>query len=451
MQSSLKFGLFIVGLVGLVFFTVYQFVPPPPPSKIKIATGREEGAYYNFALQYKEQLAKQFQIELELVPTAGSVAAITALSKNEVDFAFVQGGVAKNITSIDKDNLVSIASLFYEPLWVFHQNSVPTRYLSDLRGKRIAVGELGSGTRPLAIHRLKDNGVTAENSTFLDIPSSEAVESLKIGLIDAVFFVTSPKSEWVRELVTSPNIDLMHFERYKAYIKRYHHINYVEIDKGSINLEKNLPNKDVTLLSVTGGLLTHKDMDSGLIRILLHILQTIHEKGGLLEPSKVFPTADYLELPLHHSAKQFLAHGTSWLEKYFPLSVAMQLERLGIMLIPLLTLLLPLLKGALPIYRWSIRVKIYRWYKNLREIDQEIQNLERSKHDAIDEKSKQEWLDTTDKQIEQLLKIRHELVFEKQASVPLPYMSEFYTLRVHINLILQHLKELRQRFVDTNS
>jgi TRAP transporter TAXI family solute receptor len=218
LNSSVKFSLFVIVLVGLVFFTAYQFVPPPPPSKIKIATGREGGGYYNFALQYKEELAKQFDIELELVPTAGSVDAITALAKGEVDFAFVQGGVAKNIATIDKTELVSVASLFYEPLWVFHQNSVSTRYLSDLRGKRIAVGELGSGTRPLAIHRLKDNGVTSENSTFLDIPSPEAVRLLKTGSIDAAFFVTSPKSGWIKELMASPNIDLMNFERYKAYI-----------------------------------------------------------------------------------------------------------------------------------------------------------------------------------------------------------------------------------------
>ncbi|WP_353570329.1 TAXI family TRAP transporter solute-binding subunit [Candidatus Albibeggiatoa sp. nov. BB20] len=433
LNSSLKFSLLVVGLMGLVFFIAYQFVPPPPPNKIKIATGREGGAYYNFALQYKEELKNRFKIELEIMPTAGSVAAITALSEGKVDFAFVQGGVAKKIETIDKTKLVSVASLFYEPLWVFHQNSVSIQYLSDLRGKRIAVGELGSGTRPLAVNRLKDNGVTAENSLFFDIPSTDAVKKLQTGLIDAAFFVTSPKSEGIAELMTSSNIDLMHFERYAAYTKRYHHINYVEINQGSINLAKNLPKQDTILLSVTASLLTHKDIHDGLIRILLHILKPIHEKGGLLEPSKTFPTADYLELPLHHSAKHFLANGPSWLENFFPFGVSVQLERLSIMLIPLLTLLFPLLKGAFPIYRWSIRSKIYRWYEMLRNIDKDIEHLE---------------LEIVNKEIKRLSELRMELA--NQVSVPLSYMSEFYTLRVHINLVLQQLKEQRQRLEELN-
>ncbi|MCV6638469.1 TAXI family TRAP transporter solute-binding subunit [Candidatus Albibeggiatoa sp. nov. NOAA] len=431
-NSPLRFSLLIIGLAGLIFYLAYQFVPPPPPSEIKIATGREGGAYYNFALQYKQQLAEKFNVKLEIVPTAGSVEAITALANNEVDFAFVQGGVAKNIKTIDKEGLVSVASLFYEPLWVFHQSNVSARYLSDFKGKRIAVGELGSGTRPLAVHRLKNNGVTAENSTFLNIPSAEAVEKLKAGEVDVAFFVTAPTSKWIAELMAFPNIDLMHFERYKAYTRRFHHLNHVEINQGSIDLEKNLPEKDTTLISVAASLLAHKDMHSGLIRVFLHVLKPIHEKGGLLEPSKTFPTDEYLELPLHNSAKHFLAHGPSWLENFFPLGVAVQLERLSIMIIPLLTLLLPLLKGAFPIYRWSIRFKIYRWYQTLRDIDQEIQDIEALKIDVIESK------------IAQLTSLRCELATQKQASIPLSYMSEFYTLRVHINLILQQLKEQQQ-------
>jgi len=432
--NSYKFVLLIMALIGLLFYTVYQFVPPPPPDQIKIATGREGGAYYNAALQYQKTLKDNFNIELEIVPTAGSVAAIQALADNQVDFAFVQGGVAKNIQGIDKSDLVAVASLFYEPLWVFHQTSVPVQYLSDLRGKRIAVGEEGSGTRPLAVHRLKDNGVTAGNSTFYNISSADAVKLLKTGEVDAAFFVSSANADWMAELMSAPNIELMHFSRYEAYAKRYHHLNHVTIYQGSLNLADNLPQKDTTLLSVTASLLTHKEEHSGLIRILLHVLKPIHENGGLLDPPKMFPSSQYLELPLHHSAKYFLEHGSSWVEGLFPVAVAVQLERLSIMLIPLLTLLLPLMKGAFPLYRWSIRFKIYRWYETLRKIDQDIDTLN---------------LDVIDDEIERLSNLRRELV--EQVSVPLSYMNEFYTLRVHINLVLQHLREQRQRLLDKKS
>lgn len=431
MKFNLYIGLLLVAVVSVVFFIAYQFVPPPPPKNIKIATGREGGAYHNFALQYQQKLKEKFDIELEIVPTAGSVDAMIALSKGEVDFAFVQGGVAKNMSDIGDSEIVSVASLFYEPLWVFHQTSVPTRYLSDLRGKRIAIGEVGSGTRPLAYHRLKDNNVTEENSTFFEIPSAEAIKRLKNGELDAAFFVSSPNTDWIKELIAAPNLELMHFKRYAAYTKRYHHMNHIEITEGGIHLAKNLPRKDTILLSVTAALLTHKTTHDGLIRLLLHILQPIHEKGDLIEPANLFPTNQFLELPLHHTAAHYLKYGPSWLEKFLPFGIAVQLERLSILLIPLLTLLIPLFKGAFPIYRWSIRFKIYRWYEDLRKIDREMDTFE---------------LSVIDDEIKRLSNLRLDLA--KQVSVPLSYMSEFYTLRVHVNLVLQQLKERQQKILN---
>jgi uncharacterized protein len=425
-----KIWLILVAVVIAGFYVAYQFVPPPMPKTVKIATGREGGAYHGFALQYQQQLAARFKIKLEILPTAGSAAALEAVAKKEVDFAFVQGGVARNNNEIDSSNLLAVANLFYEPLWVFHRQEIQPKYLSDLRGLRVAIGEIGSGTRVLAQELLSSNGITTDNTNLLALSSAEAVTKLETAEIDAAFFVSAPQASWIAKLIAKPDIKLMHFERYAAYTKLYRYINHSILAQGSIDLAQNLPQQNTSLLAVTAGLVTHDDVHSALVRMLLHILRDVHSGGGLLEEPQAFPTMRYAELPTHSAVKNFLERGPSWLENLFPFGIAMQLERLSIMLIPLLTLLLPLLRSAPPIYRWSIRVKIYRWYALLREIDSDLETFE---------------LAVIDREIARLSKLHHELV--QQVSVPLSYMAEFYTLRLHINLILQHLHEQRERIL----
>lgn len=410
----------ILIVVFIGFYIAYQFTPPPPPKDLRIATGREGGGYHGFALLYQKRLQEQ-GINVEIVPTAGSLAALEKLRQQEVDLAFVQGGVAEEVNT---EGLQSIGSLFYEPLWVFYQHQLSLKYLFDLKGKKIAVGEIGSGTRPLALKLLSDNDISQDNTTFLNISSREAISKLRSGEVDAAFFVMSPKSKTISTLIDMPNIRLMNFNRYSAYNSHYPFSTHVKISEGMLNLGMNVPKTDTYLLSVTASLVTRSDIHPALIRLVLKEISPIHEKGGLLEKPETFPSRLYVELPIHPEAERYLKHGPSWLEHIFPFWVASMLERLKILLIPLLTLLIPLIKGAVPLYRWTIRFKIYRWYETLREVDKGVYSLE---------------LEVIEKEIQRLKDLQQELV--EQVKVPLSYMSEFYTLRVHINLILTRLKE----------
>jgi hypothetical protein len=92
------------------------------------------------------------------------------------------------------------------------------------------------------------------------------------------------------------------------------------------------------------------------------------------------------------------------------------------MLIPLLTLLLPLFKVMPPTYRWQVRKKIYRWYRELRELD--VTAPER--------------LSAADRGIllQRLDRIETDV---REVSVPLSYTDELYDLRLHIGLVRSKL------------
>ncbi|MGV6809193.1 MAG: TAXI family TRAP transporter solute-binding subunit [bacterium] len=418
----------ILILLVVGFAIAWQFVPPAPEKSLRIATGSTSGAYYRYAEMYKAQLAKS-GVELIIEPTAGSVDALAKLRQGQVDLAFVQGGVAQNS---DKSAFYSIASLFYEPFWVFYQQDLSdVRFLADLKGKRLAIGDIGSGTRALSLQLLQENGINDTNTTFVPLNNEAAKTQLSTGQIDAAFFVMSPNARLIDELTANPTIRMMDFTQHaQAYTSHYHFLDSLNLGEGMINLRLNIPVQPMSLLSTTATLVTQQDIHPRNLRLLLDVLQQTHSRSGIFERPQQFPSEHYVDIPIHHDAEQYLRKGPSWVESILPFWLASKVDRLKIMLIPLLTLLLPLLKGAMPIYRWRIRSKIYRWYGELKQVDGQL--------DSFD-------LETIDEQIANLKRLHNELA--KEVSLPLSYMSEFYALRLHTDHILNRLKEHRASLV----
>jgi len=193
----------------LAFIIAYQFVEPAPPRHITIATGSPDAAYYTFGKAYSEILQK-YGYTLEVLNTAGAVENLQLLDKDDggVDVAFLQGGIHLPTQS---DELISLGSLYYDPLWVFHAAGLGINQLSELRGKRIDVGAEGSGTKVLAMQLLALNGVSVKNTKIFSQGWEKAAQMLIQGEIDAAFFVTAYQSPVIRQLLYSKNIQLMNF------------------------------------------------------------------------------------------------------------------------------------------------------------------------------------------------------------------------------------------------
>jgi TRAP-type uncharacterized transport system substrate-binding protein len=150
----------------LAFLVVFNFVDPLPPQRISIGCGPPEGANFKYAQAYREILAKE-GITLDLTNTAGSVENLKLLgaASGSVDVAFVQGSMK---SLVPKTDLVSLGSLFFEPLWIFHRNDLALRRIPDLKGLRLAVGEEGGGTKISTMLLLELNGVIHKTLKFLN-------------------------------------------------------------------------------------------------------------------------------------------------------------------------------------------------------------------------------------------------------------------------------------------
>jgi uncharacterized protein len=409
----------ILLLVIALFYLTSKFIQPSPKKEITIATGQENADYYKTALIYKELLEKQ-KVKVNIVTSKGSLENIKLLNEKKVDLAFVQNGIT---TSENEKNLKSIASVYYEPLWVFYKNeNYIIDYIIQLISKKISIGSEGSGTNDLASKILTDNGINNNNSELLNLSNEESKNKLLKGEIDAMFIVGSADSKIIKELLETPNINLFSFKRVKAYSKKYTFLEPIILYEGTMDLYKNLPDGDVNLLTSTATLVVRNDFSEELTRLILKEIKNVHNKKGLFEVDNQFPNITNLTIKASDEAIKYNTYGDTWLEKIFPYWIASNIDRLKILLIPLLTLLIPLSKGFFPLYRWSIRSKIYKWYDQIQEIDLKV------------ESASHEELQTN---LQKITKLKKEI--KKETKVPLSYMGEYYDLIMHLELIISKI------------
>lgn len=419
MGDFLKIYLPIVLVVVAGFVFTWQFVDPAPPKAITIATGMAEGTYAEFGAKYRKALAES-GIDLTVRHTAGAGENIALLNdpKGGVEVAFIQGGIGDPFGA---PRLRSVASVFFEPLWVFVRGTgaMPDR-LSALRGKRIGVGVAGSGTRVLAKTLLVANDVDDENSTFVSVGGNDAAQALDDGRLDAAFFVSGTLSQRLLALLQKPEIRLMGLAHADAYQRRYKYLSGIALPEGVLDLGANLPAAPVSTVAPTAALVVREDLHPALVDLLLGAASRIHAEGNLTTPAGLFPSPRYVDFPLSSDAERYFKSGPTFLRRVLPFEAAIMVERLMIMLVPLVTLLIPMFKLAPPAYRWGIRRKIYRWYRELREIEGQW----RGQADAADPGGLIRRLDEIQTQVGQL-------------HIPLSYAEQLYHLRLHIAFVRQ--------------
>lgn len=419
-------------LVGAVFFYIaWQFVEPAPPNHFTLATGGVGGAYEQTGQRYADSFAAS-DFELELLNTAGSVENWQRLLEGEVDAALVQSGTLPELDDIPLEAVVSIA---HEPLFVFYRperiNLSDTEFLSrldQLNGLRIAIGGEGSGTRQLALMLLEAAGLVDlyhAKQQLIELGGQAAADALQAGDLDAAAFVMAPDAPMMAELLADPELQVMNFSRASALERRFPFLTQVTLYQGVVDLQANLPVRDIQLIAPATYIAIRQGVHQSIVQLLIEAAKADQKRINLVADINTFPSLLYTDLPVSSDAQYFFERGPNILHRHFPFWIASLIDRMAILIIPLLAILIPLMRMAPPAFRWRIRRRIYRWYKRLRVIDDDLSNPDLP-------------LELLQSDLEQVRQFEMEVA---DTIVPLSYMEEFYNLRLHVAYIRSRLEE----------
>jgi hypothetical protein len=395
---------------------VIYFISSAPPTHITISAGAEESFPYQHALKYA-QILKKSGITLKVLPSKGSSENLQRLSdpSSHVDIGFVQGGVSDG----KAENLVSLGSMSYQPLMIFYRGK-SMDLLSQLKGKKVVIGPIGSGVRSVALTVLSANGIKEnENTELLNMSAEEASKELLNHRIDAVFVMAeSTPTPILRELLRSKDVHLFSFKQASAYVRKIHYLNVLEFPQGSIDLGLNLPSEDVLLVGPMIELIAVKNLHPALSDLILEAATEVHSRPGRFQKRGEFPNSLEHTFKVSDDAIRYYKSGKHFFYRYLPFWLASILSRFLFASIPTLVILIPAIRSLPAFFRWRVQLRIRRYYRELLDLEQ--------RYLLETDSAKQEQLRREFDQIEEKV---------NRSKIRAAFANQFYGLRGHINYV----------------
>lgn len=412
-------GLIVLALVGYV---AQRFVRPAPPSTIVMTAGSAGGAYDAFAQRYRAILAKS-GITLELRPSSGAVENYDRLRAPPGDdgVAYDVGFIQSGIGSADEaPDLEAIAGVSYEPVWLFSQKLDTLARLSDLKGKRIGIGMPGTGLRRLALQMLHAAGVDEKNATLVEAAGRPAADALAKGDLDVAFLIGAPESPFIQELFKGP-LRIVSLAQSEAIGRYFPTLTPLVLPQGAVDLAEARPPHDVKIVAATSILVARADLHPALVYLLLEAAAEVHGGPGLFQHRGEFPTAKVQDFPVSEQAQRWFVSGRPLLQRYLPFWVANLIERLLVIVVPIVAVTIPLVRIVPALYSWRVRKKVFRWYGEVKEIEAGATGGgDAARAGAVRR------LDAIEAAVNRL-------------RIPLAFYHEVHLLRAHIEMVRRHL------------
>jgi TRAP-type uncharacterized transport system substrate-binding protein len=423
-------------ITAAVIWIAYWYVRPAPPDTITITTGPPGSSFRLTADKYAKILARN-GVKLRIVESEGSLDNLRKLADPniDIDIGFVQSGVA---TGIDTSGLVSLGSMFHQPLALFYRSKEPVNLISSFTGKRLAIAPVGSGTHLLALTLLKANNIEPGGKTeLLDLGGIEAAKALVDGKIDAAFLMgDSATPPIMKQLLWTPGIRLFDFTQADAYTRKFPFLVRLDLPMGVFDFAQNMPRQDIHLLGPTVELIARKRLHPALSDLLIEAAREVHGKATLLQHAGEFPAPLEHEFTLSPDARRYYNSGKRFFYRWLPFWLASLVDRTLVVFVPVVVLLIPGIKLVPMIYSWRIRSRIYRWYGALITIERAI-----LAHPSPTERA-------------ELLRRLDDIEAEvNKMKMPLAYAEQFYVLRDHIKFVSDRYRESigRSRQADSAS
>jgi hypothetical protein len=413
----------VLVLVGLAVWAAVALVRPAPPDTIRMLGGADGSTYRTAADKYKT-IIERYGVKVQIISSRGSLENLQRLAdpKFPADVAFVQSGLTDGV---DISGLASLGSVLAQPLMVYYRGPELVERLSQLKGKRLAVGPEGTGTRALAVALLKGNGIEGPPTVFLDLGGEEAARALTAGEVDAAFLMgDSTTPQVMRALLDTPGVQMMNFRQAAGYVRRFRFLTRLTLPEGAIDLGKNQPPATYELVGPTVELVARKGLHPALSDLLISAARQVHGGPGLFRDADTYPSPQERDFPLSDDAQRYYKAGGQFLYRHLPFWLASLVDRALVLIVPLLVLIVPFSRVAPALYRWRVRSRIYRWYGALMAIERDITPGGSPEARQV----LQRRLDEIEAAVDDI-------------RTPLSFADQLYVLRQHVTMVRQRIDQ----------
>lgn len=323
--------------------TALLVVNPLPPAQVFLGTGQKGSSYRQLGKQFSDYFAK-YDIALHTIDSRGlseDLSRVIAV-ESPVSAGFYVAGTA------DPDmmkELVSLGSIQFSPLWLFYRGKEMqgTEGLMRILRKQVAVGDRRGSTHVIVKKIVALHGLDVNSSArLLEMPHFEAAQKIRRGEIDAMFVLDSIDSPLIQPLLKDPDIHFFDFQQADAYTKKLPFLHKLIIPNGSLDLNRNIPPRDIHLLGSTITLLVENDTHPVIQWVFLKAARHISgvRQQFFSEPG-FFPAYLDRDIPLSKVAKQYYQTGLPPLTSYVPLWLADFIDRIWFYLLAGITIFVP--------------------------------------------------------------------------------------------------------------
>lgn len=393
----------------------------PPPRRVVIAAGPAGSPAYQFAERYRAIMARQGVI-LEVLATTGPLDNLARLRGpgGRADIGLLSGGTT---STEESPGLVSLGTVYYTPIWVFHRGRLPPPGGAWPRDFRVVLGAEGASTGDVARRHLAAVGYPKDGPAPLTLEPSAAADSLVRGRVDMVVMVEPWEAPQVHTLLAAEGVEIAVMPRVDAHVALYPYLTKLALPQGVADLVHNRPPTDVALMAPKVSLVVKDGLNSAVQYLLLEAATEVHGRAGIFQRAGQFPAAERDDLVLSRAAESFYKSGTPFLQRHLPFWIAVMLTQLGLVLLPIVGIAYPLLRGIPALYRWLMRYRLNRLYAELKLVETAVADRPAGPH--------------------QDLAAQLDLLAKRATGmhVSSAYLQTVYFLRQHIDLVRSRLVE----------
>jgi TRAP transporter TAXI family solute receptor len=440
-RTALQRAAFWLGTLALIssgLWVLLQYVSPSPPRTLTLSTGAPDGAYHQFGLRY-QAIFQANGVTLKLLPSSGSVENLKRLNDGTAEVGFVQGGLGllalesmdatKSQEAAVDSNLRALATVAFEPVWIFSKTHDLSDGLTALAGKRVAVGVAGSGNHKVAIDLLTTYGIInaagqpTRNTQLVAQGGMAAAQMLQAGQVDALIAVAAPQASFITYLLEDDSLRLASLRHAEGLSRRFPYFQAVTLKRGAVNPAQNQPARDVAMIATTANLVIPQDLHPALAYLLLDAARQTHARPTLFSRAGDFPSPAGVDFLLADESDRYFKNGRPWLQRYLPFWLANFVQRLVLFIVPLAALMFPLMRFMPFLLGWKHQRKLFQRYGELKFLEADI-----AAHPLTPDKAANA--------LARLDAMEQEVVSHRFA---LDFSDRVYTLRQHIDFVRHHL------------